>query len=118
MSRVHNVKSCMRRYIIGTHCLVCLRECHSRELLLNHVRYRSNVCKNNSLLRGPVLTQCEADALDEECKGLNRTLYASGKRRHHVDASSYYLQGPLLPILVEAARYSRHHPLGIGHRYI
>ena len=72
----------------------------------------------NSLLRGPLLTTEEANALDDECKALNRSLYSAGKRRHHVSTPAVQLAGPLLPIVVDDAKYSKHHPLGRGHNYI
>ena len=115
--RRHGIKSDLRRYVSGTHCLVCLRECHTRENCINHVRYRSKVCRNNLLIRGPILNVDEADALDEECKARNRELHAAGRRRHHVEQPSFYLPGPLIPILLAPGQHSDHHPLGKGHRY-
>jgi len=117
MFKKHGVKSDFRRYVPLTHCTVCLREFGQRETCLNHIRYRSNVCRNNLLLRGPLLSEAEALALDEACKARNRELHAAGRRRHHVDAPSFYLSGPLLPILLAPGQFSAHHPLGKGHRY-
>ena len=79
MFRAHGVKSDMRRYVPSTHCLVCLREFGERETCLNHVRYRSKVCHNNLLLRGPVLSVEEACVLDDACKARNRQLHAAGR---------------------------------------
>ena len=76
------------------------------------------MCRANLLMRGPLLTVAEADSLDDECKDLNRSLHAKGQRRHHVDSPSFYLSGPLLPILLADGQYSAHHPLGRGHRYV
>ena len=117
MFRMHGIKSALRRYVPCTHCLVCLREFHTRENCLNHVRYRSKVCCNNLLLRGPSLSIAEASALDDACKTHNRELHAAGKRRHIVNQPSFYLSGPLLPILLAPGQYSAHHPLGVGHRF-
>ena len=75
------------------------------------------VCHNNLLIRGPILSEEEARALDDACKARNRQLHATGRRRHHVNAPSFYLPGPLLPILLPPGTSSAHHPLGIGHRY-
>ena len=113
----HGIKSDMRRYVPHTYCLVCLRDFGQRELCFNHVRYRSKVCYNNLLIRGPSLSKDEADALDNACKPRNRELHAAGRRRHHVETPSFYLPGPLLPILLAPGQYSAHHPLGRGHRY-
>ena len=113
----HSVKSDMRRYFPHTYCPVCLRDFGQRELCLNHVRYRSMVCRNNLLIRGPCLSKEEADALDNECKPRNRHLHVTGCRRHHVETPSFCLPGALLPILLAPDKFSAHHPLGRGHRY-
>ena len=67
------------------------------------MRYRPTVCRNNLLLRGPVLSLEEASALDDACKTRNKLLHATGRRRHHVDAPFFYLKGLLLPILLPQA---------------
>ena len=117
MFKAHGIKNCMRRYVPTTHCLVCLREFHTRENCLNHVRYRSKICKSNLLMRGPCLTDADANALDDACKSENIRLQAAGRRRHHVTTPSFYLSGPLLPVLVCGEQYSAHHPFGKGHTY-
>ena len=118
MFRAHDVKSNLRRYVPFTYCTVCLREFGQRETCLNHVRYRSKVCRSNLLLRGPLLSCAEAQTLDEECHARNRALHSAGRRRHHVESPSFVLPGPLLPVLLAPGEYSAHHPLGRGHRYI
>ena len=115
--RVHSIKNVLRCYVPCTHCLVCLREFHTRENSLNHVRYRSKVCRLNLLLRGPCLTTDQANSLDDACSSANVRLYSEGKRRHHVDQPSFLLSGPLLPIVLSEGQYSAHHPLGRRHRY-
>jgi hypothetical protein len=117
MFKKHGVKSDFRRYVPCTHCTVCLREFGQRETCLNHIRYRSIVCRSNLLLRGPMLSEVEACLLDDECRARNRALHAAGRRRHHVEAPSFYLPGPLLPIILAPGQYSAHHPLGRGHNY-
>ena len=104
-------------YVPCTHCCVCLREFHNRENCLNHLRYRSKVCLTNSFLRGPLLSISEANALDDACKARNRDLYARGKKRNTTEFPSFYLDGPLLPIVLDAGKFSPHHPLGKGHNY-
>ena len=41
---------------------------HTRELILNHVRYRSEICRGYYLLGEPVFTEIEADAAAKENK--------------------------------------------------
>mgnify|MGYP006893448882 CR=1 FL=1 len=89
-----------------------------RERCLNHVRYRSNICLSNVKLRGPLLSDAEANALDDDCRDENVILHRAGKRRHHVVSPSIRLQGPLLPIFLLEGHESNHHPLGRGHNYI
>ena len=115
--RAHGIKCKLRKYVPHTHCLICLREFWTRERCLNHVRYRSQVCRFNSILRGPILDDVEADALDQKCLKHNRQLHASGRRRHAVDRPSIILQGPLLPIILMEGQASAHHSLGVGHRH-
>jgi hypothetical protein len=114
----HGIKSSLRKYVPLTHCLVCLREFHTRENCLNHIRYRSKVCRSNLLMRGPSLSTEEANRLDELSKSDNVRLYAQGRRRHHVVDPCALLSGPLLPVLLAEGQYSALHPLGIGHSYI
>ena len=117
MFRKHGIKCSFRRYVAQTHCMVCLREFWSRENCINHAK-KSKVCRYNLILRGPLLSQDEADSLDQACRARNRELHASGRRRHFTDyKSSVRLEGPLQPILLLDAQVSRHHPLGIGHRH-
>ena len=67
------------------------------------------------LMRGPVLTQEESDALDSIDCPSNVLLHRAGKRRHFAEFPCVRLHGPILPILT--IRQSSHHPLGFGHNY-
>ena len=118
MFKAHKVRNPFRCYVSLMHCTVCLKEFHTRERSLNHVRYRSAACRSNLLLRGPSLTESEASALDEAEKSLNRASAHAGKRRHHVGTPAIQLQGPLLPIVLSAGVDGSHHPLGPGHSYL
>ena len=118
MFKVHHVRNPFRCYISLTHCTVCLKEFHTRERAVNHVRYRSAVCRANLLLRGPSLTEGEASALEETEKSQNRDLARAGKRRHHAGNPAIQLQGPLLPIVLSSGVDGSHHPLGPGHSYL
>ena len=68
-------------------------------------------------MRGPCLSEAQADSLDTLCKPVNVQLHAQGKRRHNVAEPSVVLSGPWLPVLLAEEQFSAHHPLGIGHRY-
>ena len=115
MCSKHGVKSRFRRYVDGHVCRICLRNFWTRERCLNHVRYRSVICKSNTLMRGPVISNEEADSLDQmDCSEHSR-LYALGKRRCNADLPCIQNQGPLLPIIT--IHSSSHHRLGFGHNY-
>ena len=108
----------MRMYVATTHCTVCLKEFHTRERALNHVRYRSAVCRANLLLRGPLILETELSCVEELEKLQNSALARAGKRRHHVCKPAVQLSGPLLPIVTVVEVRGNHHPLGIGHSYL
>ena len=114
----HGIKCVERLYVDGTQCQICLKEFWSRERHLNHIRYRSPVCKENLLLRPPCHSNVEADRLDETDKELHRSLLAKGARRHTATRRCVQASGPLLPIVADPENISVHHPLGKGHRYI
>ena len=96
---------------------MCLKEFWTRERVLNHIKYRSKVCRLNLHLRGPCLSEQEADALDFACASSNVDLYRQGRRRHHVSKPSIRLPGPLLAVVLPEDLLSEHHPLGVGRNY-
>ena len=114
--KAHGVKNQMRQYVEGTFCPVCLRQFWTRERVVNHIRYRSQVCKVNLLLAGPCLSVDEADNLDVVEYGANLNLQKKGRRRHHADLPVIRLQGPLRTVFA-IGRESNHHALGRGHNY-
>jgi hypothetical protein len=115
LARKHGIKSSLRRYVDSPVCRICMVNFTSRERCLNHVRYRSKVCKINVLLRGPCISQEEATNLDEQELEDNRKLYAGGKRRHFVRTPCFRVEGPLLPVL--NSHHSEHSALGYGYNY-
>jgi len=82
MFKSHGIKNPIRLHFSGIHCPICLKMFHTRERVLNHLRYRSSICRLNLLRRDPVLTATEANELDASEAGANRKLQSSGKRRH------------------------------------
>jgi len=115
--KAHGIKNQMRRFIAGTFCPVCLRQFWTRERVVNHVRYRSFVCKANLLILGPCLSVEEADALDVFENGANLSLQRKGRRRHHAELPVVRLQGPLRTVFALPGCHSEHHALGRGHNY-
>ena len=86
--------------------------------MINHIRYRSQVCKANLLLRGPCLSEDEADALDGHEHGAHVSLQKKGKRRHHAELPVIRLQGPLCTVFSMLGCYSEHSVLGVGHNLL
>ena len=115
--RTHGAKSIERQYIHGTHCPICLVEFWTRERVINHVRYRSKVCRENLLVRPPELTQQQADELDVLEQDTFRKMQSCGNRRHKAVKPCLQASGPLLPIVIDPERSSAHHPLGWGHSH-
>ena len=101
----------------GVHCPVCMLYFHNRIRLLNHLKYRSSVCRLNLMLAGPLISPERALELDRESRSLRRELYAKGLRAHSALAPVLRLQGPLPPAVVFDAKLSDHHVLGAGRRY-
>ena len=76
----HGIRNLWRRYVHEhTHCPVCLRSFWTRERLINHIRYRSVVCKHNVIFRGFRCTEDEACEVDESVKLEHVQLQKAGK---------------------------------------
>lgn len=113
--KVHGIKDCLRKYVNTVFCPICMVMFHTRERLLNHLKYRSPTCKTNILLGQPVLTEEEANNLDSQDAHNFVLMQKAGKRRHHCDAPAYRLQGPT-PYVI-CSKPTNHHCLGFGHNY-
>ena len=113
--KVHGIKSIERKYLDTSQCPVCLLELWSRERAINHVK-RSRVCNENLLMRPPLLTEDQADVLDE-CELVKfKALRAKGLRRHAAEKPCVQASGPKWPIIIDPSSFSQHHPLGKGHQ--
>ena len=118
MFRAHGTKNMFRRYVGNeTHCIVCMKMFWTRERVVNHVRYRSNVCKEYHLQFAPYFSQEQADQYDAVEAKSNRDLQHSGHRRHKAQKPCVQLHGPMLNVSLQDGAYSKHHPLGRGHQY-
>jgi hypothetical protein len=119
MFKKHGVKNVMRLYVDGhTHCPVCLRLFWTRARLLNHIRYRSKICKYNLCMRGKICSEAEASIQDAAAAQANVALYRRGRRNHFAEEPVLQLHGPLLPVLPSPEmRKSCHHHVGFGQNY-
>ena len=99
-------------------CPVCLLYFHDRIRLLNHLKYRSCICKLNLLAAGPLISPERAFELDLGCRELRRSRFAAGLRAHAAVVPVFRLQGPLPPPLIPIVSATRHsHILGNGRRH-
>jgi len=115
----HGIKSIWRTYTGGANtCRVCLKCFSNSECLMNHVKRRSKICRHNSILRGPVCTQAEADELDRNDAAAFRSMAMQGHRRHQVLVPVVQAHGPLLPIFSLDDRPPCGHRLGYGHNFL
>ena len=90
----HKIRNPINMYIDTVWCPVCLMMFHTRECIMNHIRYRAPACRMVLLLRGPVMSLKEAEAVIDSQKAHNRKLYALGKRRYHKDLPAMRAYGP------------------------
>ena len=117
MFKKHQIKHPVRRYVDGTHCTICMKEFWSRERLLNHLKYKSDVCRLSLMTKNPILTEVEAVALDDAECGVNIALAKSGRRRHFVQKPCVQLHGPFVVCMMFDADGGGHHPLGAGRQF-
>ena len=117
--KVHGAKNCWRLYVgEDTHCRVCLKLLWNCERLINHIRYRSSICKYNVQLRGFRCSEEEAAVIDQRLSAEYVRLCGSGRRRHTAQEPVIRLQGPLLPVMIpEGSKTSPHRVLGVGHNH-
>eukprot|EP00973_Karenia_brevis_P093278 12416574-Karenia_brevis.AAC.1 len=113
----HGLKCLARRYAPSTTCLVCMTEFWTRPRIINHLMYRSRICLQNLLSNPPLLTQREADVLDQQELESNRKLYAQSRKPAFADLPSLRVPGPLMRLTVLPPQPSSHHLLGKGRNY-
>ncbi len=115
----HGIRDPVDCLIATVHCTVCMKFFHNRVRVLNHIKYRSSVCRLNLTLAGPIINVEQAEILDEECRALKRKLYAAGLRAHSATEPCFRLCGPIpLPLIVDGSKHSsKCHILGFGRNH-
>ena len=113
----HGLRDPVNALVDDVFCPVCMLFFHDRIRLLNHLKYRSLVCRMNLLAQGPLISSERADELDVECRVLRRSRYAAGLRAHTALAPVFRLQGAI-PLPVSYVHVSSNtHILGSGRRH-
>ena len=117
-SRKHGLNTSIRAWVRGTCCEVCLVEFHTRDRLVAHLAYRSEICRLNVLRVQQPLSDDELKALDVAARGDVRVLVASGRRRCHAVHKCFRTCGPL-PLTLDPADVviAGAHPLGAGRKW-
>ena len=105
----HGIKCIERLYLDTTFCPICLIEFHTRERALNHIRYRSSVCRVNLMMKPPALSPEQANRFDADASGQITVLRQARHRRHAVDVPCFRLVGPLPPVVIDPDCSSSHH---------
>ena len=75
-----------------------------RESALNHIRRGRTPCRRQAILRGPLLSNLEADGIDLELRSFYRDQHRRGLRRHSSTAPCVRASGPLPHKLVGPVR--------------
>ena len=117
--KAHGIRNLCRQYVAGSVCPLCLVNFHTRERLLNHVRYRSIICRKYVMKGPPPLSMEEADQLDADDRLKMRQLRSAGNRKHSAtrdDGVCHRAHGPLLHN-IDVPNPSTHHPFGKGRNY-
>ena len=115
----HGIRDPVDCLVDTVFCPVCMKFFHNRVRVLNHIKYRSSVCRLNLTLAGPLISEEQAEVLDEGCREQKRILYAKGLRAHSAAAPCFRLCGPLpLPLIVDGSKHSKNcHILGFGRNH-
>ena len=77
-------------------CLSCFLYFHTRPCVLNHIKYRSEACKDVLVHRPDVITQFEASQLDSDNAENMRSLAARSHKRSKAFEPCHQLSGPKL----------------------
>ncbi len=115
--RVHDFLHPVHMLIDTVFCPVCLLFFHTRVRALNHIKYRSSICRISLEQLGPSISRDAAVALDLEARPSNRKLYSLGLRAHAASDPVFRLSGPLRAPLFFSAAHGNVHILGNGRRH-
>jgi len=91
----HHRTNMLRRFTFCTHCVVCLKEFHTRPRLIHHIKSRSPKCSAILVANYVPLSVDVVEALDQEDNVERKRLRALGLNLRHACVPAFRLQGPL-----------------------
>ena len=101
----HGIKDPIGRYVSGTHCVICLKDFHTRVRIINHHKHRSKICADKLLTTREIfLSVEEAKELDIAERARNRELAHIGRRSHFAKIPQIQLVGCLPACLMLDSR--------------
>ena len=123
LARLHGVRVDIRRWVSSSVCVVCMVDFGTRPRCIAHLAYRSALCKINIVLAVDPLSDEAVMELDTADTMAARSLRSAGRRPNFTSVACRRVYGPLpavvpLPSTDVPARYTAHHPQGVGrHRH-
>ena len=115
--KVHGSKCIERRYVVDDSCPICLVKFWSRTRVLNHLKFRSKICRESLLIRPPLISEEDAVILDEAEKVDVAARAKKGLKPAYASKPCVQMFGPLVQVVSDPSTVSGHHPLGRGRNY-
>ena len=75
------------------------------------------MCALNIMMGGVVMSSEEAMLLDSQENVAFASEKNAGERKHLARLPCFRLCGPLVDIVIDPGKHSKHHALGFGHNY-
>ena len=101
-----------------TYCPVCLTQFWTRHKVLEHLQEKAPRCFAYLQLTAERISDEEAFRLDAEAAAHARATRTQGSRRASAIRPAVRLAGPLPNVPMEDLPGGRHHPLGVGRRWL
>jgi hypothetical protein len=116
--RKHSFRQMSHWLVEDTSCPACLKEFWTRHKALEHLQEKAPRCCAYIALTAPRLSDARVDELDEDARQYAKSMNTVGSRRATALRTAIRLSGPLPNVPMEELPTGRHHPLGIGHRWL
>ena len=107
MFKQHNIKRALRWFVDTPWCPCCLLYLHTRQRLISHLAEKGDRCRD-FVLKLPMVSAEQHEALELEAKAQSRELVAMGLRCTAVVQAAATMDGPLTLTAVEAGVSHEH----------